>query len=715
MKNEKKENNCNHINPFSDNIVREPRKVNNKYSVHSLNETIIKKLMGKIKSLSHDNIPKINRADHAQLVLSPHAGYGKSHLLGNLFRKLTQEATLVYLRPFADSATCWKSILLKMVQELDFPDNIAADSFNEDEPTQLDAFAHGILVHFIIEAVENGAIKVKNKKAFLEYLKKEKESAFVNKRQWVKWVTKNFGKIKSKNFEFLEKWFKKQLKTYGVILNSNPSSFLRVLFTYSYFSYDNDDIRDACLDWLKGGVIDDDYGKKIGINSNDLVSIDMGRSEKNAVCKDRIIDFCKLACFFRPFVFCFDQTEYFCKKEELVDALGSVIEELIANCPNQLTIITANQVPWTNEILPYLQDAYKQRVLMPPLELKGIDKKQGEELVKLRLEEFGCSEKTEKFLQHEQWFDSYFETGATWSVREFLTKCSEIWSKIIEEDTGGETIDNEVDIKKLYITYINKITAQPKRHVFAPDTFGALLKDIAIHIPEVTIENYTNKRDNKDYFSLLFKVDGKSILIGFSDSSNGQTWKAITKQANGLYTGKQITKAVFFRTPDLKTIPVKTWLVIAPQIDDAKSKFLDIIHFNKDSMYKLYAGYDLFMDASEGNLKCTKEDATDFLVKELQWFWECIQRDLPVPGDKKKSGDTDFGGKDKEVTEIELAKKVKGIMKKKKFIDIKELTDEMHRVHKKKISKELVLEICGGINNINIIHSSNNIVIQWKP
>jgi hypothetical protein len=78
----------------------------------------------------------------AQLVISPDAGFGKSHLLGRLFQSLGERATLIYLRPFQDPDRVWSSILLATVQELDRP-----DQSGQRAATQLEAFATGVLAN----------------------------------------------------------------------------------------------------------------------------------------------------------------------------------------------------------------------------------------------------------------------------------------------------------------------------------------------------------------------------------------------------------------------------------------------------------------------------------------------------------------------------------------------------------------------------------------
>ncbi|WP_210207614.1 hypothetical protein [Rhodoplanes elegans] len=109
------------VNPFEDDVVREPRDVS--FSVRGLNDAPLSRLNREFSALDGGPPPrKPARAKKAQLVVSPDRGYGKSHLLGRLFGKLGRRATKVYLRPFQDPFKAWHSILLLTLQELEQPD-----------------------------------------------------------------------------------------------------------------------------------------------------------------------------------------------------------------------------------------------------------------------------------------------------------------------------------------------------------------------------------------------------------------------------------------------------------------------------------------------------------------------------------------------------------------------------------------------------------------
>jgi len=109
------------INPFDNVIVSEPRRIEK--PVKGLNALPLAELVNQFRVLETGEIPRNSKVGSALFVISPEPGYGKSHLIGRLFKSLRGSATLVYLRPFTNPSSCWKSILLKMVQEMEFPES----------------------------------------------------------------------------------------------------------------------------------------------------------------------------------------------------------------------------------------------------------------------------------------------------------------------------------------------------------------------------------------------------------------------------------------------------------------------------------------------------------------------------------------------------------------------------------------------------------------
>src|SRR5690606_28950104 len=135
------------------------------------------------------------------------------------------------------------------------------------------------------------------------------------------------------------------LASAGLSLSTPLPTWLRVLYSYAY--HDDDwDRRQSCLDWMQAGSIEDETAEAIGIRTAERVRTEQTAAELNELAKARLLDLCRLAGFFRPFLFCFDQTESYGRSPELARALGDVITDLVDEAYNHLTVLTANLDPW---------------------------------------------------------------------------------------------------------------------------------------------------------------------------------------------------------------------------------------------------------------------------------------------------------------------------------------------------------------------------------
>src|SRR5262249_51366410 len=120
-----------------------------------LNDSPLNRLIAAFEGLTVGELPRSPIfSPKAQLVVSPEAGYGKSHLLGRLFQALGSRATQIYLLPFQAPERAWQSILLATVQELDRP-----SQRERPEESQLDAFAIGVLAHIAADFMVKGGLK----------------------------------------------------------------------------------------------------------------------------------------------------------------------------------------------------------------------------------------------------------------------------------------------------------------------------------------------------------------------------------------------------------------------------------------------------------------------------------------------------------------------------------------------------------------------------
>jgi hypothetical protein len=679
------------INPFDNVIVSEPRRIEK--SVKGLNDLPLAELVDRFQGLEQGGIPRTARVGSALFVMSPEPGYGKSHLIGRLFKSLQGRATLVYLRPFTNPASCWKSILLKMAQEMEFPESAETEFCGEGDYTQLEGLAHGILKNLVIHGLQEGTLTARHKDVQLEHFRKVPVLELRNSEQWSGWV--------SEKGSFFASLLSAQLRRAGIRLNASSSSWLRVLGKYAYSPRDYD-TRQACLDWLRGGSVDEEQANLIQIGKADRPSAELALNDVNELCKERIMDLCCLAGFYRPFLFCFDQTETYALDAANAQTFGLVIQTIVDDCFNQMTVITANQVPWFQTIQPHWQEAHIHRLGQPRIELESLSKEQAGELLEHRLKGWNLPEDKVARMADRNWLNDLFAEKSSWGVRQFLYECGKRWKTLAQEPVPHGP--KEKDLDGLFQSYLQKVRARPKRLVFDPDVLFWLVREVARGLPGIVVEEH---RSQKGYFVLRWQGDGVNVYLGFEAGSNWSRWNAINREAKRLFEGAKATKALFFRTPELKEIPSQTWKA-APQLREGKTKYLHILHLSKQEMGEIYASYDLFSDAAEGNISFEREDVLAFIRKHLRPFWAQI-----LEKDPEKWMDREDGapGSGKEVPKKKLLDQVREIVKREKFLSVQDLMarisppvteDQLHKAHS-----------C--IREIKVHVSPTMTVLQWRP
>jgi len=675
------------INPFESVIVSEPRRIDT--PVPGLNDAPLDSLTRQLDKLTGGDLPRAVKLSGAQFIQSPAPGYGKSHLIGRLFKALRGQATLIYQRPYTNASTCWKSILLKMVQELEFPESAAAEFCGENEANQLEALVHGILVNIAINGIQGGLITFKDRENqdVLRYFRKVSLRQLRFNRRWV-------GSVFEKRVQ-LAGLMEKQLKARGIFLNASPLSWLSVLIHYAYRP-EQYELRQACLDWLRGGSIDDEEAGRIGIPPADRPVHDLAMEQVNAAAKDRITDFCGLAGFFRPFVFCFDQTENYGSDPFTAKSLGVVIQGLVDGCFNHMTIVTANQAPWYSVVQPHWEHAHRDRLCQPALELKGLNRDQACELVRIRLEGWPPGLGKAAVMLEPAWLDELFGQTKELGVRHFLLECSRRW-------LGSAEPPPQPEIADLYQACVNKIKTQPKRLVFDPDALYWLVQEVACG-PGAAVRKF---KSESGYLIACWEVDGRKIYFGFEPGHHFRRWQAIQKEAARYHGADPSCKSVFFRTPELREIPGTAWKT-APEIAAAKGRYLHIIVLSGEEMAELYAAYDFYMGAVEGDIPIQADAAVGFVRERLKPFWERILE--PVPEKWGGGKEEPESAKPRAEPRAGLIKTIRDIVRREKFLSVTDLLGKISPP----VTEEELHRARACIPEIQVYTSPSMTVLQWR-
>lgn len=331
--------------PVRRKIVGEPRRIET--PVTGLNDSALEKLTNAFEFLTEVPLPRVNRrVPHALLVTSMEPGYGKSHLLGRLFRKLEHRATLIYVRPFQDPSSCWRSLLDRLAMELEYPDRADAVACAPGELSQLDVFARHVLAFLLVPLIERGEIKAKDKAKTTTYLSNQPDQAFQNPNL-VNWLKKNFQTLLGR--------LENTLREVGVF-HGGRTAWIKILFAYACEPASSH-LRNTCLDWIKYQPLEEEEARQIGLKPAELPELDVPYNQRNQKCSERIFDLLKLASFYRPFVLCFDQTELYDNSPDLTKVLGQLIRKLGIDGENVLIAVTANKQVWDDKIFANFEDA----------------------------------------------------------------------------------------------------------------------------------------------------------------------------------------------------------------------------------------------------------------------------------------------------------------------------------------------------------------------
>ena len=643
------------FNPFADRVFREPRQPHT--SVAGLNDHALGKLLAQFKRLhpaaadpgaARSSMPPrrtMTMAEPAQLVVSPQPGYGKSHLLGRLFSSLEGRATLIHVTPFQSASLCWQSVLLRTVQELIFPERAGeaglATAADGEPPTQLDAFAHGVLAHLVAGLIDAGRVEHTDPAGAAAWLRGNPVEAFSladPESLWAQWMRAVF--------EHFYRDMENELRRAG--LQTQSPGWLRVLFRYAA-SRPEDEARSLCLAWFSGQALEPDEAKSIGLRAGEITPADTP-DQINELCWRRLMDFCQLAAFYRPFVFCFDQTEAYGHAPGLARCFGTVVAQIHLLAPNQMMVVTANQQPWEETVARHMETADKDR--FAPLPLEGLNRAQAEELVRQRCKNGEVPAAQVGAFLNGGWLQDKFPTERNrMGTRQFLQICSTRWE---HAETWWNAQDRAVAEKKaatpagptlagLLDRYADDLARKPKRLGFNPDALRWLVEDVARDRPGWKVSSNTRSvRD--DLLPVMWTPpgDGRKVFVGFEAGDNWKRWRAILQEARACCVsspssppldrpGTLMGKAVLFRTAGQTVIPGVRWS-IAGEINAARETFFDLIELDAGSTAELYAARGLYLDAVAGDLAFSAEDVLDFLVRELEPFWQRIEAPLDGAG-----------------------------------------------------------------------------------
>jgi hypothetical protein len=596
------------VNPFEDDVVTEPRRI--PVSVKGLNDGPLEQLIVRFRELTEGEVPRPQiRAQKAQLVVSPDRGYGKSHLLGRLFKRLGDEATLIYLRPFQDPQRIWSSILQATLHELERPNEDGVDA-----GSQLEAFSKGVLAHVAADHMAQGGVKDYSRiEDAVNYLRAHPLKVLgraVRSKGLIDWMRSSLDDRTVLNR------LAGLLRRRGVDLVGREAAWLKALVAYAFNEAESEQ-RDAAIKWLRGDPLEVDEVSALKIDVADNEGrVDATAGEINALSFQRLKGLCILSSYYRPFVFCFDQTEFYGGDRELVHALGGGIEALYSTVPNQLTVVTTNSANWSDHIFPQMEPAYRDR-FSPGITLEGITPGQAGELIRARLAELRVDDAAVAAFVGNGWLEAQFSGLRQIGVRDLLIAAAERFRSLANPSAERRP---KTPLEDLFAIEANAVRANRALQRYNQDCLMWFTEALAAGFRDVEIRKTRGR-----YFTVEWAWSDRSIYFAFESGDNNARWRAIARDAVALIGTRGRSGAIVFRTPDLRAIPRPTWIVATAHIREARKKGFRIVPLSLDDVCELHGARELYSNALQGNINYDRTEVLEWLRARFEpWLERCM-------------------------------------------------------------------------------------------
>jgi hypothetical protein len=401
------------------------------------------------------------------------------------------------------------------------------------------------------------------------------------------------------------------LRRRGIDLGGRETAWLKVLAAYAFSQADSPE-RDATLKWLRGDPLEEEEQAllKLAVADNEGRG-DSTAEQINDLSFRRLKGLCALASYYRPFVFCFDQTEFYGSDKDLVNALGRCIDDLYASFCNHLAIVTTNANNWTEEVLPFMQPAYQNR-FSRGIMLEGINVEQAKELIGRRLHDFQLGDAAILDFIGEGWLGTQFNGLRELGVRDLLMRAADRFQSLATPTEPRK----KIPLADLYAIEVNKIHANKALQQYSQDCLMWFVQVLAVGYDRVAISK-TKRR----YFAVHWEWPDRSVYFAFEGGDHHARWTAIAREAVVLAGASKAFAALLFRTPDLKAIPRPTWSVAKAVIAEAQKKGLRVVPLALDEVCELHAARELYSNALQGNINYAGVEVLAWLRAHFAaWF-----------------------------------------------------------------------------------------------
>ena len=194
----------------------------------------------------------------------------------------------------------------------------------------------------------------------------------------------------------------------------------------------------------------------------EIAAFDDTASKRNEDAMRRLHDLLTLAGFYRPFLFCFDQTELFTAAPDLCAEFGGVIEQLVNHGLNHMIVVTTNLKPWARVIVRNFQTAHVDR-FSAPIELEGMTQPQALAMARQRFAGCGVDD-----TEIQSFVTIAGSTGFSTTRKRTVFGLSWICARRCADlSEGRAAVAPELGMKDYYAHYEREVRSKPV--VFDPD------------------------------------------------------------------------------------------------------------------------------------------------------------------------------------------------------------------------------------------------------
>ncbi len=338
------------------------------------------------------------------LLTAPRAGYGKSHLLAQLRKRLENEATVVSVRFNLEEAPAWHTLLRQTLDAFRAPErgSVAVHS----NPARVQALARKIFGILTARLIEKGDIPSANPESAAAGLSGNSLSLFdpeSGDRSVRDWLTNNFEQLRPAMARILA-------QARGAS-ESGAAYWLSILNDANECSPEElTDFLDACVPDIPPG------------------------GGSSLITKRRLGDFCRIATINRPVVFIFDHLDCFHGESREGLRIAYLLAELRDLSPGQTSILATNDDLWKSTFGSRLPSALADRLTGVPHRLGAFRPDEARDLIALRCHAAGLSGAvTNRFLSE---FDLCH--GDDLSPRALLRKARAAWNRFAGTDGPQE-------------------------------------------------------------------------------------------------------------------------------------------------------------------------------------------------------------------------------------------------------------------------------------